>query len=335
MKRTRNALFSAVLLVVSVVAALCGGEVILRVKNSAMNNYDIEIWRYSRELKVKSADPAIDFEHRRNASAVLQNVDVRLNEWGLRGGPVAPERGQIRRILFLGGSATLGWGVKEDETLEKRLERLLAARGERVEVLNGGIGNYNVERSVSRFLAQLAGLQPTDIVLQYFMRDAEALPPGGGNILLQHSELALTLWIAYTRLRERFSSIDVVEHYRKLYEPSVPGFVTMQRELTRLAHYARERNVRLYFLMTPDVHDLVDYKFRFIHDIMRKIAETNGFTYIDLLPAMTGLRPQQIWAMPGDPHPNAFAHQVMAETLMPVIARPAGPSPATAKSNGQ
>ena len=39
------------------------------------------------------------------------------------------------------------------------------------EVLNGGIGSYNAERYVSRFLKQLTGLNATDIVVQYFMRD--------------------------------------------------------------------------------------------------------------------------------------------------------------------
>ena len=55
-----------------------------------MTNYDIEMWRYARELKVSSDDPALDFEHLKNKSAVLQNVDIRLNEWGLRGDPVTP-----------------------------------------------------------------------------------------------------------------------------------------------------------------------------------------------------------------------------------------------------
>jgi hypothetical protein len=74
--------------------------------------------------------------------------------------------------------------------------------------------------------------------------------------------------------------------------------------------------------MLPDVHDLVDYKFTFVHDIMRKFAEQNGYTYVDLLPVMTGLRPEETWAMPGDPHPNAFAHKLMAESIFPFIMGP-------------
>jgi len=70
------------LLALSVVVALRSARGFLRVKNSSMKNYDIEMWRYARELKVKSPDPSLDFEHLKSKSALLQNVEIRLNEWG-------------------------------------------------------------------------------------------------------------------------------------------------------------------------------------------------------------------------------------------------------------
>jgi lysophospholipase L1-like esterase len=322
MNLNKNTLYSIVLLALSVVVALLVSEGILRVKNSSMKNYDIEMWRYARELKIKSADPSLDFEHLKSKSAMLQNVEIRLNEWGLRGDPVPPASSDKRRILFLGASTTLGWGVPEEDTVERRLERMLAAAGHPADVLNAGVGNYNAERYVSRFLKQLTGLNPTDIVVQYFMRDAEDLPPGGGNIFLRNSELAVTLWIAYHRLFDRTGEANLVERYRKVYDPGQPGFIVMQRELKKLAEYAQQRGIRLYFMMTPDVHDLIDYKFTFVHDIMRKYAERNGYAYVDLLPVMAGLRPEETWAMPGDPHPNAFAHKLMADAIFPLIVQP-------------
>lgn len=322
LKFSKNGLFSIAVLLVSVVVALLMGEGILRIKNSSMKNYDIEMWRYARELKVRSDDPSLDFEHRKNKSAVLQNVDIRLNEWGLRGGPVVPAGPDTRRILFLGASTTLGWGVPEDETVEMQLEKRLTAAGVHAQVLNAGVGNYNAERYVSRFFKQLTGLNPTDIVVQYFMRDAEDLRSSRGNFFMRNSELAVTLWIAYHRLLDRFGDSDLVARYRKVYDPSQPGFVVMEEELKKLSQYAEGHGIRLYFMMIPDVHDLVDYKFTFVHDIMRKFARANGYAYVDMLPAMSGLRPEQIWAMPGDPHPNAFAHKLMADALFPVIVRP-------------
>lgn len=320
-------IFSLILIGVSVAVALVLGEVVLRVKNSAMNTYDIEMWRYAKELKAKSDDPHLDFDHVKSKSATLQKVEIRLNEWGLRGGPVAPLPPGGRRILFLGGSIALGWGVAEEDTIEARLERQLRARGEAAQVLNGGVGNYNADRYVSRFFKELAGLQPTDIVVHYFLRDAEDLPPGGGNIALQKSQLAVTLWIAYHRAFDRSGEGSLVDHYRAAYRDDAPGFREMRAKLAELAAYARARGVRIYLAMTPDVHNLVDYKLGFVHEIMRGVAAKAGYTYVDLLPAMQGRPPQELFAMPGDPHPNALGHALMADALLPVIARAAGAAP--------
>ena len=315
----RRALTSLVVLVVSFGVALAAGEAMLRVKNSSMKTYDIEMWRYAKELKVRSDDPHLDFDHVKSASATLQSVSIRLNDWGLRNGPVEPVAPGGRRILFLGGSIALGWGVPEADTVEARLERRLRDSGQRAQVLNGGVGNYNADRYVSRFFKELTGLNPTDIVVHYFLRDAEDLEPGNGNVLLRHSEVAVTMWIAYHRLFDRAGEQSLVDHYRAVYAPDAPGFLTMQARLKELAEYAKARKIRIYLAMTPDVHNLVDYKFDFVHETMRKIAQADGYTYVDLLPAMRGRPPEDLFAMPGDPHPNALGHQLMADAILPVI----------------
>ncbi|MBV8961516.1 MAG: hypothetical protein JOY97_00310, partial [Hyphomicrobiales bacterium] len=104
--RLREVLFSIVLVVVSTCVALVGAEIFLRIKNSSMRNYDIEMWRYSGLLKRRSPEPSLGFEHIPSASAELESVQIRTNEWGLRGGPVPPLAPGQRRILFLGSSIT-------------------------------------------------------------------------------------------------------------------------------------------------------------------------------------------------------------------------------------
>ena len=319
MNAAKNLAFSLILIVVSMALCLAGAEAILRFKNASMTNYDIEMWRYANELKQKSSDAALDFDHVRSKTAILQNTNMRVNEWGLRGPSVAPTSPGERRILFLGGSITLGWGVPEDQTEEARLEQTLRDRGELVQVLNGGVGNYNTVRYVSRFFKELSGLNPTDIVVQYFLRDAEDLEPGGGNFLLRHSELAVTLWIAFHRLFDKSGEHALEEHYRAVYDRNQHGFIVMREKLKELANYANSHGIRIYLAMTPDVHNLIDYKFGYIHDMMRQIAVDDGYTYVDLLPAMRGRPPQQLFAMPGDPHPNALGHQLMAEAIFPVL----------------
>jgi lysophospholipase L1-like esterase len=317
--RARSFVFSGILTAVSIVLSLTAVELLLRIKNSSMTNYDIEMWRYAKELKVKSLDESLDFDHVRSRSALLQNIELRLNNWGLRGPDIVPRLPDERRILFLGGSITLGWGVAEENTVEARLERMLNAPGERVAVLNGGVGNYNSPRYVSRFFKELTPVDPTDLVVHYFLRDAEDLPPGGGNFVLRNSELAVTLWIAWHRVLDRDGESSLVEHYREAYQPDAPGFQKMKRELGHLADYASAHCIRTYLAMTPDIHDLANYRLGFVHEIMRGVAHEYGYTFIDLLPALLGRSPPESWAMPGDPHPNALGHELMAEAMFPVI----------------
>lgn len=283
-----------------------------------MSNYDIEMWRYSKELKFQSNNPLLGHEHIKSSEAVLQSVNIRTNNYGLRGENIEPADLPLRRILFLGSSVTLGWGVSEEDTMTFRLDKAL---GDSVKVLNAGIGNYNTERYVENFLENLTELSPTDIVIHYFVNDAEELPLGGGNWALKNSQLAVTFWIVANRLIQSTGGNNLVDHYQDVYLPASPGFQKMTAALDKIKVYAEINHINIVFAMTPDVHNLVDYKFRFIHDIMAKEAINRNFTYIDMLPAFDGLsNPQSIWAMPGDPHPNALGHQLMADFLLPALA---------------
>lgn len=315
----RGYLGTALLFVASLSLSLVAAEFVLRLQNSSMKNYNIEMWRYANELKTRSAVPELGHEHLRDKVAILQSVEIRLNEWGLRGAPVAPLPTGGRRILFLGGSITLGWGVPEQDTVTARLEQKFTENGEQAQVLNAGVGNYNALRYVRNFLMNLKELEPTDIVVEYFLRDAEALDSGGGNILLRNSQLAVTVWAALHNVLGASGEAALRDHYKTVYDPAHPGFQAMKRELSKLAEYARERNIRLYFAMMPDVHNLTDYPFRAIHDQMRQAANELGFSYVDLLPEFENLKPAEVWAMPGDPHPNALGHRIMADQIYPVL----------------
>lgn len=318
----KNLLFPTFLAILSLAIGLGAAEIVLRVKNSSMKNYDIEMWKYAKELKFPSPNPLLGHEHIPSSSAVLQSVTIRTNSWGLRGGEVGPAQPGLRRILFLGSSITLGWGVPEEQTLTSLIQKKFDEEHNLVEVLNGGIGNYNTLRYVERFMTKLAPLQPTDIVVHYFLRDAEVLSSGGGNFLLRNSQLAVTVWTVFNRIFGQTGEGSLVEHYKKVYAPDAPGFLEMKRNLKRLADYAHAHNIRIYLAMTPDVHNLEDYKFIFIHSIMEGVAKEDGYTYVDLLPSFRGLTPKEVWAMPGDPHPNSLGHKLMADAIFPVLDAP-------------
>jgi lysophospholipase L1-like esterase len=311
--------FNIILIVASIVISFSICEAFLRLKNANMKNYDIEMWRYAKELKQQSKNPRLGHIHIPSSSANLQSVKIRINENGFRGQNLEPKHHGERRILFLGSSITLGWGVKEEETLTERLTQMFSLTKKQAKVLNLGIGNYNADRYVELFLTQYARLDPDIIVVQYFVNDVEVLRFDKGNWFLRNSQFAVTLWTAYNRIFTRSGENALIDHYRAIYNPDTKGFQNMTAALSRLSNYAKEKNVPIVLAMTPDIHNLMDYPFNFIHNAISKLSRDLGFIYIDLLPAFAGGKAKDFWSMPGDPHPNGIAHKLMAETLFPVL----------------
>src|SRR5262245_63146759 len=70
--------------------------------------YELEMWKYAREVKMRDPRPDLGHRHRPQAEARLMGVDVRTNSRGLRGAEIAgkPADGTAR-IAFVGDSITM------------------------------------------------------------------------------------------------------------------------------------------------------------------------------------------------------------------------------------
>ncbi len=307
-----------ILFTLSVAVGLILTEGLLRIKNADQKNYNIEMWRYARLLKKKSPDPALGHEHIPGRSAKLQGVVIRINSLGMRGPDVDLNDHSKKRILFLGSSNTLGWGVPEEKTLPAIIQR---ESNDKAVVFNGGIGNYNAARYVTLFEKRFLGLKCDTVVINCFVRDAELLEPGGGNFFLRHSELAVLLFHLYhLRMNSSAGGIgNLVEHYRKIYRHDSPGFQEMQAAFDRLQNLSRQQGFRIILTMIPDVHQINPYPFTFAHEEMQKIASKHGWTFLDFTPALSRVPATDLWAMPGDPHLNSKGHEIMAKTLLPYL----------------
>ena len=113
----------------------------------------------------------------------------------------------------------------------------------------------------------------------------------------------------------------VVDRYNLLFQDNSEGFAVAIKSLERLADAARDDNIGIYLIMIPDIHNLGNYPFAHIHDLMAKKVSDMGYIFIDMYPALGDLKPKEIWAMPGDPHPNALGHRIMAERMIPYFEK--------------
>jgi len=82
--------------------------------------------------------------------------------------PIRPRREVAWRALALGGSTTFGeMTAREEDTWVYRLEqKMRAAHGPGYDVINGGVGGYNIIENFIHYLLMLDELEP-DVVLLY------------------------------------------------------------------------------------------------------------------------------------------------------------------------
>ena len=299
---------------------LCAAEGLLRLKNLNQANYTIEMWRYAKELKVASPDPLLGHLHVPGRSARLENVMIRLNSYGLRGPELEPQGPHHHlRILFLGSSNTLGWGVEEDGTLPAVLQREL---GKNVEVLNGGIGNYNAVRYVRLFETKLRALKPDVVIVHYFIRDAEVLDDGRGNFLLRHSELAVEIDQVIQLLKMgQAENGGLINYYKNFYKDDSEGFQDMAAALRKLDKMSKEDGFKVVLAITPESHFLKDFPYTAEHAKVMAIGRQLGWPSIDFTPVLQKVPQEQLWVMPSDPHYNSQGFEIMGRALLPVVQK--------------
>ena len=226
----------------------------LRFFNSNGKNYDVEMWKYSKQLKFPSEDVNIGHEHKPNAKAMLQNVEIRTNKYGMRGAD--PLKNQDRTILFLGSSITMGWGVLEKDIFTTLLKNKFEHEQISVDILNAGVGNYNTTRYVHNYFKNLYVLKPTDIVVHYFLNDAELLVQSNGNFFTRNFQLGVLTWKLYQQVFGALSDKTLIQHYNTIYNPQSSGFTKMKKALIELSNYCKSNQINLVISMVPDIHKL-------------------------------------------------------------------------------
>ena len=309
MKTIKIVLYQVFILIVSVFII----EGLIRMINSDMKNYDIEMWRYANELKTQ--DPVLGHNHVSDKSAILQGVEIKLNSKGMRSDEYDVND---KKILFLGSSISLGWGIENTDSYPQIIQEKLLSDSLNYLVLNGSIGNYNTFRYVNNFLSNQIDISPEVIVINYFINDAETLPIGNPNWLIKNSQLFATLKMTFKKLSSK-SEFDLKSYYRNLYEDENPSFIEMKKSLNKLSEYSIKTNTKILLTVIPDIHFLEDYPFETIHEKMKTLSTELGFEYHDLLPSIKEIPFEELQIIPGDSHPNEFGHQRISESLYPKI----------------
>ncbi len=286
--------------------------------------YELEMWKYAREVKVRDMNPELGHRHRPNADSHLMGVHVRTDSRGFRSAEI-PDRTPdgTARIAFVGDSTTMGWGVAERDLFSEQILEALRASGRKVDGYNTGVGNHNTLQELTLFRETGATLKPDIVVLSYFINDAEPVPAYNAvGWLDRHSAFWVVLNYRLDALSRQFGEApDWKKYYRELYNDNAAGWAQTRRALAGFETTAKDIGAQLVVFNLPELREFKPYPFQDVTDKVRADVEKLGVPFVDLLPAVQNMEPSSLWVTVPDPHPNAKAATAFAKGMLPELSK--------------
>lgn len=99
-------------------------------------------------------------------------VYIKTNSMGLRNPEINPAKGEnTLRILFLGDSYTIGWGISEEETFPRVTENYLQKLypDKKIEVINGGLTGTGIGYHYLFYKNEALRLNPDIVVIGFYL----------------------------------------------------------------------------------------------------------------------------------------------------------------------
>ena len=294
-------------------------EIGFRIYSNFTLIYDVEMHKYATKLKMRSNIDGLTHEHIPNSEADLMGVNIKTNNLGFREDiPTIFKDSIEKRIVIVGSSITMGWGVPYDSIYSTKLEKYLKnKKNKNVNVINTGIGNYNSVLESIFIENKIDDLNPDQIILHYFINDAEELSSGTQNFFIKNF---YSIAYFYIRIKQAIHSSknqykSMGEYYADLYNDESKGWKKARKAINNIKNACDKRDIKFQVLIQPDLHNLSNESLQFkCHSKIKKFLTENNIEFHDLFNAFQNKvldNPKSIWVNKDDPHPNNVGHEII------------------------
>lgn len=315
----KKVLVNVLLLCGSVIFFLMVAEGVVRVFYHQLSNYNLEMWRYAVALKKPLPYKKLPFHHYANKEGDFYGVHIGTNSLGFRDNEIAAKKKNKKRILLLGDSFTLGWGVPFEATFSELLENKLNEDGDSTEVINMGTCNYNSTMEVELFKLKGLQLNPDKVILMYFVNDAEPVPDKKKAVvygLKKHSYLIALLFDRLVKLRAKYDqSFDWRKYYQSMYEEGSASLAQNKKSIEELFHICKEKDIDVLVVSIPELRVFDDYPFDYATEYIHTLCEKHNVPFLDLLQTLSNQEPSSLWVSGEDFHANEKANFIIANEI--------------------
>jgi lysophospholipase L1-like esterase len=299
-------------------------EVFLRVQFYHSKDFSMEMWKYAVRLKRPVDNPQLSFTHVPNGHSFLMGVDVKINSQGLRDNEYPFQKAPgVYRIMMLGDSTTFGWGVRQEDTAAKFLERKLnvhpPAGYDKVEVLDAGVGNYDTVQEVTYYETLGRAFHPDLVILVFFINDPEPVPVEKKGFLIDRSYLIAFATNRFDGiLRRTGKRPDWKQYYASLYDDDKPGFQACKEALRSLGSATKSDGAKVLVALLPELHQINgdSYPFKAAHQKIKDVLKSENVPVVELIDGLKDHGPEEtLWVTRLDDHPDAKANDLVSDQL--------------------
>lgn len=325
--------------VLSVVLTLCALEIALRVLEPPTTaRYQSKEILDTGEV-VPTTIPGTE--------GILLGRKATINREGYRG-PVRTRQkpAGIIRILVFGDSHTFGTGAGDGATYPDQLESLLNRDGSgRFEVINFGVGGYDLRQSIRLARAKAPVYRPDLVLITYHAGDissSDIFVDGRGKSAIQAFGSPLMKLNHY--LRSHFAVYQFISPYLnafmirigvttakgihlKEYEEIAsngPLWSSLTADLLELRGQMAVQSTKLGVVLFPHMLNFNRHPAIDVHAAIGNWCARNGILYVDLLPYYKGHRPSALHASLLDNHANEKGYEIAAKGAYDLVRRMIG-----------
>ena len=302
-------LLTVILAIVSplLLIGLLEGAAYLWERKQANSLYAWELVASRRMVWVQYHEPGAGYTLMQpNSHYEWQGIPVDINSHGLRGPETTYEKPSATfRILNLGDSVVMGWGVREENTYGQQLESLLnedGGRDLRFEVINAGVPGWSLDNALAYLQAEGLKYGPDLVVLDLTI----ANDINGKSALLAGDDSGAFRWLsdhtyfwpflqsqmawakARAEGRDRVDTIDPPTNPAKYFplDPQSERWTERWNTILEINRLAGENDIPVVLVMFPLEFQVIDESYSTLpQELFTARAKEAGIPVVDLLPA--------------------------------------------------
>jgi lysophospholipase L1-like esterase len=264
-----------------------------------------------------------------------KGIDLKINYFGFRDNKYSLNKGDKKRVIFIGDSLTYGWHINLHETYHKQLEKRLHKKNYDIDVMGMGVVGYNTVQEYHLIKEKVLKFNPDIIVLQICPNDFRRTlgikkeNKGKHYILLPSRDIAIPYVLEknaithfFMRRSHLYKFINVklellIKKWDKNYTPKeyfLMGEDKSFRYLKKIKNFLDGEGITFCAVIFPYRKTGEIYRYASLHKRIGDLLTHLQVPYIDLYREFNITGPADIWA--DKSHPNAKGNRIAAETLL-------------------